>query len=139
MFQSNSVTLIAPKIISVSTGNAARKPVAATKFKSNTKPARKSVAFLKNIEVVPLLAISGIAAMLFLLVMHVVWINVYSSKGFALKNFQTSIDEQTSLQKKLLVQQSMLTSSLSLGEAGQHGLVPVTDVEHLADHNLAAK
>ena len=139
MFQSSSISLVAPQVSSVNTGNSTRKPIAATKLQINQRSSRRSISFIKNIDVVPMLAIASITALLFFLVMHVVLINVYSSKGFALKNLQTSIDEQTTLQKKLLIQQSILTSSLSLGEAGQHGLVPVTDVEHLAGSNFAAK
>jgi uncharacterized membrane protein YvbJ len=137
MFQSSSISLLAPQVNSVSTGTQTRKPVAATKINFAKKTTRKSFSFLKNIDIVPVLAVTAIVSLMFFLVMHVVWINVYSSKGFTLKNLQNSIDEQTTMQKKLLVQQSMLNSSLSLGEAGQNGLVPVTDVEHLAGNNLA--
>ncbi len=132
-----TLSLLAPQVNSVTTGTAARKPIAATKLKAAARAPRASYAFLKNIDVLPIVAVAGVASLLFLLVMHVVWINVYSSKGFALKNVQNSIDEQTAIQKKLLVQQSLLNSSLSLGEAGQRGLVPVTDVEHLAGNSLA--
>ena len=139
MIKSASISLLAPKISSATTGAAVRKPEAATTFRKQSKTTRTYFAFLKRIEVVQILAVTALIGIAVLLVTHVVWINVYSSKGFALKNVQTSIDEQISLQKKLLVQQSMLNSSLSLGEAGQHGLVPVTDVEHLAGNSLAQR
>lgn len=73
-----------------------------------------------------------------LVLLHLFWVNTYSAKGIELTKVQNSISEQTELNKKLLVEQSMLGSTVSLSNLEGSGLVPITEEEHLNPNNFAS-
>ncbi len=70
--------------------------------------------------------------------LHLYWVNTYAAKGFALSAAQKAISEQTDLQKKLLVQQSLLNSTAGITDSSKTGLVSITDQEYLAPTNFAS-
>lgn len=72
-----------------------------------------------------------------LILLHLFWVNTYSAKGIELTKVQNSISEQTELNKKLLVEQSMLGSTVSLSNLDGSGLVPITEEEHLNPNSFA--
>lgn len=88
-------------------------------------------------NVVPMASIVLIVAMGGILAMHLFWVNTYSSKGQTLKKIQISIKDQTETQKKLLVKQSLLNSTVSLSDLEHTGLVPVTSAENIVSNTFA--
>lgn len=90
-----------------------------------------------NNSIIAKASLVGVLAIGAMLALHLYWVNTYSDKGFALSEVQDSIKEQTELQKKLLVQQSLLNSTTGLTESAQNGLVTITDQEYLANNNFA--
>ncbi len=131
MFKTNTLKFLSPFVSSKTTS----RNISAVSW-SARKDAPARVASNNNaIAKASLLGVIAIGAMLAL---HLYWVNTYSDKGFALSEVQGSIKEQTELQKKLLVQQSLLNSTTGLTESAQNGLVAITDEEYLANNNFAA-
>ncbi len=131
MIKTNTLKFLSPFVSS----NTTARNISAVSW-NNRKEAPARVAVNSNIIAkASLLGVMVIGAMLAL---HLYWVNTYSDKGFALSEVQDSIKEQTELQKKLLVQQSLLNSTISLTESAQNGLVTITDQEYLANNNFAA-
>lgn len=129
MFKTNTLSFNSP-VISTATRYSGGKVA--------INSATKSTWRLNNLGLqIEHLALVGVILFAILLVMHVVWINGYAAKGFELKRVQTAISDQTAKQKKLLVQQSLLSSTNSLAVAEQNHLVPVTEVEFLSNNNFA--
>lgn len=123
MHKTNSLKLVSPYISSRS---------------SVSWSARKEVPVRAAASWVPTAALLGVITLVAMLALHLYWVNTYSDKGFALSEVQDSIKEQTELQKKLLVQQSLLNSTAGLNESAQKGLVAITEEEYLAPNNFAA-
>lgn len=88
-------------------------------------------------ELVAKTAVVGLVILGAMIALHLYWVNTYSDKGFALSEVQDSIKEQTDLQKKLLVQQSMLSSTAGLNDGADKGLVAITEEEYLAPTDFA--
>ncbi len=139
MFKSASFSFLLPRVsskIQNRSGQSAAtiKPTtitwAGTRLNQSKNVIRGDVA-------VPLLSVMLIVAMGGILALHLFWVNTYSSKGFELKKIQTSINEQTEIQKKLLVKQSLLSSTVSLSDLGSTGLVPVTNAENIVSNTFA--
>lgn len=89
-------------------------------------------------NLVPALALGAAIMLGVMLVLHLYWVNSYAAKGFALSAAQNAIKEQTDLQKKLLVQQSLLSSTAGLTDGSYAGLVAITHEEYLAPANYAS-
>lgn len=131
MNKTSSLNLFAPFISSHTTG----KNISAISWRA-TKEVPNRVA--TSSAWVPKVAVLGVVMLGAMIALHLYWVNTYSDKGFALSEVQDSIKEQTDLQKKLLVQQSMLNSTAGLTDSSENSLVSITDEEYLAPSNLAA-
>lgn len=130
MSKTNTFNLISPFVSTRTTGKSA----AVTSW-----GARKEVtARVANPAWVSWAALVGVIALGAMLALHLYWVNTYSDKGFALSEVQASIKVQTELQKKLLVQQSLLNSTAGLTEGTREGLIAITEEEYLAPNNFAA-
>lgn len=133
MFKSATLSFIIPKISSKTKTQAPK--VAPISWSQARNQSKRNLALSGNIA--PILAVGLIAGMAGFMVMHLFWINTYSSKGVELKKVQTEIAAQTEIQKKLLVKQSLLNSSVSLNDLEKTNLVPVTDAESISGSTLA--
>ncbi len=139
MFKSASLSFLAPRVSS-KTQNRSGQPAVTIKPATITwagTRAKQSSKLIKGDAAVPLLSVMLIVAMGSILALHLFWVNTYSSKGFELKKIQTSINEQTEIQKKLLVKQSLLNSTVSLSDLENTGLVPVTNAENIVSNTFA--
>lgn len=137
MFKSATLTtLLAPRVSSKTKTQSSPtiKPASITWASGRTK-SRSRFAFGDN--VVPMVSLALITAMGGIMAFHLYWVNTYSSKGFDLKQIQTSIKDQSETQKKLLVKQSLLNSTVSLSDLEHTGLVPVTSAENIVSNTLA--
>lgn len=137
MFKSATLsTFLSPKISS----KTKTQPTIVTKSSpvtwAGTRPKAKTSYSLSG-KAVPMASIALIVAVGGILAMHLFWVNTYSSKGLTLKQIQTSIKDQTETQKKLLVRQSLLNSTVSLSDLGNTGLVPVTSAENIVSNTFA--
>lgn len=138
MFKSATLAITAPFVKSHTKVAKKSSPRSATISWAGAKPgssSRGATVMPSAFSVASLLLVVAIAS---LLLLHLFWVNTYSAKGFELTKVQTAITEQTELNKKLLIQQSMLSSSVSLSDLGSTGLVPVTDEEHLNSNSFAS-
>jgi hypothetical protein len=132
MLKTANLTFLSPFVSSKTRSPQPKLPAAAWSGRGAVaRPVRTTAAWVSKVSLV---AVAGLGLMLAL---HLYWVNTYSAKGFALSEVQQSIEEQTDLQKKLLVQQSMLNSRAGLTDASSTGLVPVTEQEYLAPTNFA--
>lgn len=133
MIKTNTLKFLSPFVSSKTTS----RNISAVSWSGRKEtPARASVVV--NSNTIAKASLVGVVAIGAMLALHLYWVNTYSDKGFALSEVQTSIKEQTELQKKLLVQQSLLNSTTGLTESAQNGLVTITDQEYLANNNFAA-
>ncbi len=131
MTKTNSLKFLSPFVSSQTNG---RGQSAVSWSGRNESPARVAM----NSNFVAKASLLGVVAIAAMLALHLYWVNTYSDKGFALSEVQDSIKEQTELQKKLLVQQSLLNATTGLTESAQTGLVAITDQEYLVNNNFAA-
>lgn len=130
MNKTNSLNLFAPFISSRTTS----KNISAVAW----RPAKDApVRTVATSSWVPQMAVTGVIILGAMIALHLYWVNTYSDKGFALSEVQDSIKEQTDLQKKLLVQQSMLNSTAGLTDSAGAGLVAITEEEYLTPNNFA--
>ncbi len=154
MFKSTALSFVTPKVTSkVTSGNntktnptksaaitwaGTRSSSAKTLASGNKRSFSTKFSFSKlKIAFVPAISLLLVVAMGGMLALHLFWVNTYSSKGFELKKVQTSIIEQTEVQKKLLVKQSLLNSTVSLSDLENTNLVPVHEVENLNGNTFA--
>lgn len=105
---------------------------------SAAKPSARSSRAMALPVGVQILSLALVVLTGALVLLHLYWVNTYSAKGIELTTVQNSISEQTELNKKLLVEQSMLSSTVSLSNLDGSGLVPVTDEEHLNPNSFAS-
>ena len=136
MFKSAALSFIAPRVSSKIKTQTTPTLKAATITWAGTRSMSKCMAALSG-NAVPLTAVLLVFAIGGMMALHLFWINTYSSKGAQLKKVQTSITEQTEIQKKLLVKQSLLNSTVSLSDLDNTGLVPVTEAENLVSNTFA--
>lgn len=137
MFKTSSIPFLGPRVSSkIKNTTRQNAPIAWSASRSTAKPSFKSAAKL-NGHVVPMLSAGFLVAIVGMMALHLFWVNTYSSKGFELDRVQAGIEEQTEVQKKLLVKQSLMSSTVSLSDLSGTGLVPVTDSETLTGATVA--
>lgn len=140
MFKSASLSFLAPRVSSKTQVQSSpiikSAPIA---WAGGRAKSRSQSNFALGDNWVSLMSLTLIVAMGGILALHLFWVNTYSSKGFELKKIQTSINQQTEVQKKLLVKQSLLSSTVSLSNLESTGLVPVTNAENIVSNTLANK
>lgn len=134
MFKASSIPFIGPNITSKTrvTGITGSKvaPISWQGVRSKSKSGF-GLGAIAGGQIMPVLCVTIIASVVGLMVLHLFWVNTYSSKGFELERAQIAIQEQTEIQKKLLVKQSLMSSTVSLSDLSNTGLVPVTESETL--------
>ena len=137
MFKSASLSFITPFVKSQTktkvNNTKSLKPISW----AGAKPASRSRSIAMPSSLLSVFSLFLVAGTLGFLLLHLFWVNTYSSKGFELTKAQTAIAEQTELQKKLLIQQSMLSSMMNLNNLDKTGMVPVAEAEQLTAGNFA--
>ncbi|QQS23231.1 hypothetical protein IPM19_01545 [bacterium] len=137
MLKTSAIPFIGPSVASkTKTSSSKAAPVAWSVTRAKSKPNFRIGAKL-SANFVPALSVTLMAAVVGMLALHLFWVNTYSSKGFELERAQTAIEEQTEIQKKLLVKQSLMSSTVSLSDLSKTGLVPVTESETLNGNTFA--
>ncbi|HMQ01521.1 MAG TPA: hypothetical protein PKD79_00410 [Candidatus Doudnabacteria bacterium] len=132
MFKSTSFPFTIPVLKS---SNRSSNNMSAVSWKSQQAPQARVQRSNNNLAKFSLVIIVVLGVMMAL---HLYWVNTYAAKGFALSAVQKSIAEQTDLQKKLLVQQSLLNSTAGLTDYSRTGLVAITEEEYLVNPNFAS-
>ncbi len=76
----------------------------------------------------------------FMFLSYVFLINNAAGKGFEMKKLQAAITEQEEVQKKLMVEQSLLNSAMNVtGQEEHQGMVPVTSFERLNINQFSSR
>lgn len=127
----SSVNFLSPNIRSVSALGRASKQASITKQRTSGRSLQSNWVAVSSVSLLIMLGL--------LLLLHLYWVNTYAAKGFALSEAQKAITHQRDLQKKLLVQQSLLNSTSGLTEGVKDGLVAITEEEYLNSGNFAVK
>lgn len=129
MFKTSSIPFIGPRVISKTKISPSKS--ATISWSAGRAKGRSSPSFVPFMSTLLVVAVIGLMAL------HLFWVNTYSSKGFELQRVQTAIQEKTEIQKKLLVKQSLMSSTVSLSDLSSTGLVPVTESETLNGNTFA--
>lgn len=130
MNKTNTFNLFSPFVSSRTT----QKNISAISWRATKEAPARAVP---HSDWVAKTAMTAVMILVALIALHLYWVNTYSDKGFALSEVQDSIKVQTDLQKKLLVQQSMLNSNAGLSDSADAGLVAITEEEYLAPTDFA--
>ncbi len=144
-----SLTSVFPSISSITKtdGNFKESPKRATGsvlIKRASKPAiiakSRSKTNWKVGNWVGMVSLAGLVVIVFGLCSYIYTINASVSKGFELKQHQTSLNQLLETQKRLVVEQAALGSINKVNDvASTAGMIPVTNEEFLSTNQLSKR